>query len=300
MKKSLFKMVLFLAVIFLTYANPVSPQEFSPTMIYHSMLNGIVYNAGNGVFRFVEGDDDNAIKVVFLLPELVKEKNPVTMIFKKESTVIQEYHWRIGQLKGAFYWLVKHDVNKAPFVKEVGNYSLEFYVKDKLIFNFPFSISIVKSSDPYNPGEGYFLEGAWNDVAYLYIKENNPESPVLFKTWFRTKSLESSKRKVQIELIKDGKVIAKYDKKDGDIVFMPSQWLEKEFGFDQGRFKGKDLMKDGKYNFKVTVDEQLYGNYKFTVNGGKVQYIDKQDRMKTTTIDCLEGGPDVYYLIKEN
>ncbi len=302
MKNLSFKFFFSLFLISLLFTNQILSQDLPPSMVYYSVLNGINLNAGNGVFRFVTGDDDNAILAAFLPPELLTNKKEmqkaITLVLKKDADVVQEYHWKVGQLKGAFFWLVNHDVAKAPFIKEAGNYSLEFLFRDKPLLNFPFSVSVEKSTDPYKPGDGYYLEGAWKDYAFIYLKDNDPESAVWFSTWFRSKSLEGKKPKVQVELLKDGKKITSW-KKEADALFMPSQWLEKKFNFDQGRFKAKDLLKDGNYQFVVTVDNNIFGKYNFIVKDAKIKYIDQQDRTKTEPLNYLEGGPDIWYLIRE-
>ncbi|RJP67092.1 MAG: hypothetical protein C4539_10665 [Ignavibacteriales bacterium] len=302
MKNQIVKFFFSLFFISSFLMNQLFAQDLPPSMVYYTVLNGINLNAGNGVFRFVTGDDDNAILAAFLPPEIITNKaemtKAITLILKKEGNVIQEYHWKVGQLKGAFFWLVNHDVAKAPFIKEAGNYSLEFLFRDKLLLNFPFSVSVEKSSDPYKPGDGYYLEGTWKDYAFIYLKDNDPESAVWFSTWFRSKSLEGKKPKVQVELFKDGKKITSW-KKEADALFMPSQWLEKKFNFDQGRFKTKDLLKDGKYQFVVTVDNNIYGKYNFIVKDARIKYIDQQDRTKSDPLNYLEGGPDIWYLIRE-
>lgn len=68
--------------------------------------------------------------------------------------------------------------------------------------------------------------------------------------------------------------------------------------------KAADLLReDGKYSVRLTIDGKLYGEYPFTVKGGRIEFQGKQVREKTDPmdyiVDYMSGGKYSSWWIKQ-
>jgi hypothetical protein len=184
----------------------------------------------------------------------------------------------------------------------VGNYLLEFAVEDKPFYRFPFSVVETKNDDPYQPaGSRYFIEGAWNEYGNIFYQRNDPESSLKFTTWLQDKSGHTSKEimpaNIKLISVRNGKVLGDA----AESLRREPRWLQADFllhpaGGDKNSYmKAADLLReDGGYSFRLTIDGKLYGEYPFTVKGGKIQLQGKQVRENTDPmvyiVDHLYGG----------
>ena len=183
-----------------------------------------------------------------------------------------------------------------------GHYVLEFAVEGKPFSRFPFSIVVIQNEDPYQPsGNRYFIEGAWNEYGNLFYQRNDPQSSLRFTTWVQEKSGKGGKRSVpyEVQLIRarDRQVLAA----DAATLRLEPRWLQADLslhpagGDRNSYFKAGELLReDGAYRVRLTVDGQLYGEYPFTVQDGRIQLQGRQIREKTDPldyiVDYLSGG----------
>lgn len=192
----------------------------------------------------------------------------------------------------------------------VGDFVLEFAIEEKPFYRFPFSISSVKSDDPYQPpGNRYFIEGPWNEYGNLFYQRNDPQSSLRFSTWVRDKSGKDAKRSVpyKVELIrsKDGQILGE----DAATLRLEPRWRQADLsltptnGEKNTYFKAGELLReDGLYRIRLAIEGQLYGEYSFEVKGGRIQFQGKQIREKTEPmnylVDYLYGGRYTSWWIK--
>lgn len=183
-----------------------------------------------------------------------------------------------------------------------GNYVLEFAVEEKPFYRFPFSVVVVQNEDPYQPpGNRYCITGAWNEYGNLFYQRNDPQSALRFTTWVQDESGKGGKRSVPYEVhlirARDSKVLAE----DAATLRLESCWLQADLllrpagGDRNSYFKAGELLhEDGAYRVRLTVDGQLYGEYPFTVQGGRIQLQGRQVRETTDPldyiVDYLSGG----------
>ena len=65
-------------------------------------------------------------------------------------------------------------------------------------------------------------------------------------------------------------------------------------------FKAKDLLEtDGAYTLSMKIDDQLYGTWKFAIEGGKLNYTGRTVRGKANPLTFVEGGRDAWWYAKE-
>jgi hypothetical protein len=264
----------------LFFATRASAEE--SRLIYSSALSCIDFYTKTGALRFTGGDRERLLRSVGFADALMKDRKAIKSVLKsKDGAAIRDFAWKLNTGQR----LTPVGVGKAPELK-AGDYTLEYLLSDKVLAKISL---VVEAGDG-----GFYLDGPWNEWGYVSFKDAS--SPVLFHAWFRSKEAKGKKAIVKVELLKGKKVVATTTKD----LFFNSQWGERNVNFDQGRFTGKDLLKDGAYQFRVTVGGALYGTYKLKVNGGKIVPIDEQDSSKTTDVASLmEGGGDQWYLKRE-
>ncbi|MEP7339869.1 MAG: hypothetical protein ABI977_19170 [Acidobacteriota bacterium] len=193
-----------------------------------------------------------------------------------------------------------------------GNFVLDFAAEDKLFYKFPFSVVAIKSDDPYQPpGNRYFIEGPWNEYGNLFYQRNDPQSSLSFTTWVQDKSGKEGKRSVPYELklirSKDNKVLAE----DTATLRLEPRWLKADLllsptdGDGKSYFKAGELLReDGAYRMRFTIDGKLYGEYAFTVKGGRIQFQGRQVREGTDPmihiVDFVYGGKYSSWWVKRD
>lgn len=227
-----------------------------------------------------------------------------TLVKTADGKLLNTYVW-FGESIGGLWELSRYKVvggYEAIKPLSPGNYLLEFAIEDKPFYKFPFSVSELKNDDPYQPaGSRYFIEGPWNEYGNIFYQRNDPASTLRFTTWLQEKSGHASKTSLpsDVKLIraKDGKVIGSAT----ESLRLEPRWLQVDFYFTppggdrNASLKAADLLsEDGKYLVRLALDGKLYGEYPFTVQGGKIQLQGKQIREKTDgmqyIVDYLSGG----------
>ena len=227
-----------------------------------------------------------------------------TLVKSADGKLLNTYVWYAESIGGLWELSSYKVVGGAQASKPLspGNYLLEFAIDDKPFYRFPFSVAETKNDDPYQPaGSRYFIEGAWNEYGNIFYQRNDPESVLKFTTWLQEKSGHVSKESIPYEVklisLKDGKVIGE----DAATLGLQPHWLKADIlfhaaGGDKNSYlKAGDLLReDGRYAVRFHLDGKLYGEYPFTVKGGKIQLQGKQIRENTDAmvyiVDYLSGG----------
>lgn len=229
-----------------------------------------------------------------------------------DGKTINTYVWRAERFTNLWEMSQYKVVGGYEAVKPLGAgaFVLEFAVEDKPFYKFPFSVTTIKSDDPYQPpGNRYFIEGAWNEYGNLFYQRNDPQSSLSFTTWVQDKTGKEGKRSVPYELkllrSKDNKVLAE----DTATLRLEPRWLKAEFllrpanGDGNSYFKAGELLReDGAYRVRLTIEGKLYGEYAFTVSGGRIQLQGRQVRETTDPmlfiVDYVYGGKYTSWWIK--
>lgn len=227
-----------------------------------------------------------------------------TLVKTADGRVLNTYVWYAESIGGLWEMSRYKVVGGHEAIKPLaaGSYLLEFAVEDKPFYRFPFSVAEVKNEDPYQPaGTRYFVEGPWNEYGNVFYQRNDPQSSFKFTTWVQDKSGRPAQRSVPYEAkivrARDGKVIGE----DAATFRLEPRWLKADLlfrpaGGDKNSYlKAADVLaEDGRYNVRLTIDGKPYGQYPFTVKGGRIQLQGRQVREGTDPmlyiVDYLSGG----------
>jgi hypothetical protein len=188
-----------------------------------------------------------------------------------------------------------------------GEYVLDFAIEDKPFYRLPFSVSIGKNDDIYNPGNLYFLDGPWSD--YGVISFPNVNRYTEFTVWLRSKEKPSKKEThYDLKLVrqKDKKVLAG-DWGDAAAVILKPGWTG--FNLYLNRLKSERsengstefpvsevLKADGDYSVLLSIEGKPYGEYPFAVKAGKILYQGNQLPETADPLMYFDGGNNSYWL----
>lgn len=227
-----------------------------------------------------------------------------SLVKSANGQVLNTYVWYAERIGGLWEMSRYKVVGGYQAVKPLapGDYLIEFAVDDQPFSRFPFSVTAVKSDDPYqSSGNRYFIEGPWNEYGNLFYQRNDPSSSITFTTWVREKAGRETKRSVPYEITlirtKDSSVLGE---ESGTLRLEP-RWLKATLFFrppagDRNSYlkAGEILQEDGAYRIRLTVEGKLHGEYPFTVKGGRIQLQERQIREATDPrdyiTDYLSGG----------
>ena len=175
-----------------------------------------------------------------------------------------------------------------------GDYVLEFAADDRQFQKFAFSVVAMKSDNPYQAaGNRYFIDGAWSEYGNLYFQRNDPQSSFTFTTWVQDRAGRESKRSVPYEIklvrARTGQVVAE---ETGSLRLEP-RWLAATLYFrppgdKSSHFKaGEILGEDGVYRIRLAIEGKPYGDYPFTIKGGRIELQGRQVREGTDPQDYI-------------
>ena len=237
-----------------------------------------------------------------------------TIIKTADGKVLNTYVWYVENISGLWelsrYKVIGGHESVKPLT--AGNYVLEFAIEDKPFYRFPISVVQIKNDDPYQPaGDRYFIEGPWNEYGNIFYQRNDPQSPLRFTTWVQDKAGHQNKTPVPYDLklvnLRDGRVLAEHSSS----LRPEPRWLKADFllrssgGDANTYFKAGDLLReDGRYSFRLMLNDKQYGEYPFEVKGGRIELQGRQIKEKTDPmvyiVDYLSGGRYTSWWIKRN
>jgi hypothetical protein len=280
----------------------------SPGISFWKLLDAVSIGYGDGRLAI------SKLYAVCLPTQADREESPygydpyskskiLTLVKTTDGKVLNTYVWYAQNVSGLWelstYKVVGGSQSEKPLA--AGNYLLEFAVDDKPFTRFPISVVEGKNEDPYQPaGKRYFIEGAWNDYGNIFYQRNDPQSSLTFTTWLQDKrgneKATTTPYDAKLINLKDGKALGE----DSGNLRLDPWWLQLKLNFhapgDKNNYlKAADLLReDGRYTVRLNIDGRLYGDYPFTVKGGRIEFQGKQIREKTNPmdyiVDYLSGG----------
>jgi hypothetical protein len=284
-------------------------QDRPPGLSFASLLNNIQYQTDKCYFTL-----GNQMQATFIAPNT----KGWVILSKSDGTELYRYDFETQEIKTPYTLL---DFNKTTDLrlnktainsielKETGEYVLSFYLDKGKFYTFPFSIKMVPSPDPFQGGDLHFLDGDWENWAYLMYPGADPEQNLLFKVWLRHEEHsvlgKDAKIVIQITRDKDKKVVC--ESREGEWT-LPREWQRFEFDMvfptektAYGQyFKTKDLLVvDGAYTIKMKINGTPYGSWNFAVAGGKLNYTGRTERGKADPLTFIEGGRDAWWYMRK-
>jgi hypothetical protein len=287
----------------------ISAETYSPGLGFASLLNGISLDSDTGQLCL-----KTDIRATFLPMAESKSSFPYdpnqggklwAVMSDSSGAEVARFDFYAEQLENP-YWLLSSNIitvngqsQETGVVKVAkGSYNLDFFLEGNKFYHFPFAVDVQKSSDPFAGGDHYFLDGDWNNYAYLMIPEGNAEQSLLWKVFLRNKGLANEKDvKVDIKITKDsdGKVLCQ-NRADTTWTLTP-EWVRCDFDLvapveKYGEyFKARDLLaNDGAYTLTMKIDGQPYGVWHFSVENGALKRTGRADRATADPLTFVEGG----------
>ena len=162
-----------------------------------------------------------------------------------------------------------------------GKYTLEFSVDGKVFQSFPFSLLTKKSTDEYQPGTIYMLDGGWRDEGIFTAP--TVENVMCFNVKLRAGYEQAAFKPVSVAYHltlsrnRDRQLIG--EQRNGKLVLKPT-WENYRLCFDRpnkeaskeySALKLKEILAvDGGYTIALSIDGKPYATYKLTVDNGKI------------------------------
>jgi len=302
-------------VLALTLTGSPSAADYPPGIMYSTLLNGVTIVANSGQLYL-----DN-IQAVFL-PEPQSSDyypyNPDTggAVWSTISTAggeeILRFDWYASVLKKPYWLLDSYKLtdhrtgetgNSGHFKLPSGDYTLDFFLDSGKFYTFDFTVSTVPAKDAFGGDDYWFIDGPWEDWAYFYYADAKPDQSLHFKVWLRNKEHEPSKYVTpKLKVFRGGELVCTsregtsfnlhpaWNRWDMDLIF-PME------GTSGGAyFKAKDLVgTDGSYTAKLYIDDKLYGEWAFKIEGGNFNYTGRTVRGEADPLTFIEGGRDAWW-----
>ncbi|MDJ0976324.1 MAG: hypothetical protein QNJ98_17820 [Planctomycetota bacterium] len=206
------------------------------------------------------------------------------------------------------YKILENKTGNAPSGKRVklapGSYALDLTAKGKKFYHFPFEVSEVASDDAFTPEPYRFLEGGWQDWAYVFYPQANPEMSIYLKVWLRLKGRTKHKKThPQMEVFRGDKRVA-VSPENMHFTLRP-EWNRFDLQMrtppdaapNTGKYlKAKDILdQDGAYRIELALDGKPYGTWRFEVKDGKLVPKGRTLRGTADPLTFVEGGRDAFW-----
>lgn len=285
-------------------------RKYAPGLSFSTVLNGVVVLPKNGQFQL------NQLQATFIPEDCA---GGFVVLRTADGTELYQYDWKPDRLKQPYTLLNftqttdlrSGETSGGSGWKELkpGDYVLDFYLPAEHFYTFPFTIAKVGGDDPFGEGQCFVTKGDWERWGYLFYSEANPDRNLEWKVWLRHDACNEKDIKVLVEITRDA---------DGELVCtsrplttnsVQPKWTRLAFDmiFPEGKevphgtyFKAKDLLsRDGAYTLTMKVDEQVYGTWKFVIDGGKPNYMGRTERGTANALTFIEGGRDAFWYARE-
>jgi hypothetical protein len=232
------------------------------------------------------------------------------IIVSKGAVGLYEFKWNVGTYDDPDTEIVVSQATDMktgqhegePKLTEPGNYTLDMYVGNDKFFTFPFKVFTADSF--------IYLDGAWNDWAYLFYPDGDTGRELTWKMFLRNVSATEEQKivRVSVEIVrdKDKKLICSA-MPTGMTKTLFREWNRFEFKLinPPGHPSGEEFTRathllemDGSYTLTAKIDGQLYGVWKFNVKGGKLEYAGRALQSKADPLTLILGAPGTYWYEK--
>ena len=286
------------------------PQKMPPGIMFSTILNNVGLHARTGRFTL-----KNQMQNVFMQDG----SNGKVVLSRQDGPEFCHWLWTLDTfgLKPPYkLFAFKQPLNPAggnfPIndlkLTTPGNYTLDFFVGGEKFYMFPFSVKTIEPESAFDGETIYVLDGAWNDWGYLFYGNADPEQNLIWKIWLREPAYTKKDHKVRVEVIRDRDKKLICQSRENTTYNFQHEWVRYQFDLVNppvktsggAYFKAKDLLAvDGPYTLKMTIDGNLYGLWKFSINGGKPNYTTRTVRGEADPMTFVEGGKDAWWYMKE-
>jgi len=294
-----------------SHAVKIDDSKPFPSIMYSdilkSMSDQVVWQ--NGKMRFFE-----RVRMTFLPefqdPQHIAPYNASTGAFivselrNERQELVDTVFWEAR--KDSFpYWTTSAVNNSDPAPLKEGGYTLTWLIDGEAFWSLSFEVSSQAASNPYDEPNVY-LEGPWQDWAYIYIPNGNLSQAPTFNLFLRDKAASPgnwTESRVHVRIKRDGELVAQHGMNNSSIQQAKPWWIAQELAMrkpdDSGFASGADILQAGTYTVKVTINDEPWGTYKYVADGGALPFKGRQDRESADPLSYLEGARDRFYIKRQ-
>ena len=262
----------------------------------------------NGQLRFFE-----RVRMTFLPafqdPQHIAAYNPNTGAFlvsrlrNSEGELINTVFWEARQ-EGFPYWTANAVGNSDPAPLAAGAYTLTWSIDGQDFWSLPFEVAKAPAESAYDQPNSY-LEGPWNDWAYIYIPNGNLSQAPTFNVFLRDKKAKPGNwadKSIELDVLRNGELVAQYGHESGSQQAAKPWWISFEFALrapdNQGFVPASELVAEGDYEIAMRINGEDAGTYRYRAEGA-IPFSGRQDRDSADPLVYLEGAQDRFYLQKQ-
>lgn len=263
------------AVAFSLLALPpgADTQESKPAVEYESLLNLRFYEPTGGFL--VDG-----LKMVFPPPAA----QPITFTIARASgETVAEVPLRLEPMGDfpAFARLLPKWVPGSIVVGKTGDFVMSVKVGAQVVTSMQFSLKEERSTDPFNPKSRFVREGPWDDIAFLSVPMDDPTAHVAFNWWMSLRELPAGTARplCTIHFMQGAREVAA---SRSPVVPSTHDWQFLSGEVVVGKTPRAEYLtmqeltkRDGAFTVVVKVNAKPVKSYRFQVNGGRVQGLDR-------------------------
>lgn len=298
-------------VIKSTHGVSIDPGKPFPSIMYSDILktmsDQVVWEKGQ--IRFFE-----RVRMTFLPdfqdPQHIAAYNPSTGVFlvsqlsNADGDVLQTVFWEVRQDRFP-YWNASAVGNSDPDTFPPGKYTLTWLIDGEAFWKLPFEISAGSAGGAYDQPNTY-LEGPWNDWAYIYVPNGNLSQNPTFNFFLRDKAAKPgqwTESAIEVEVKRGGELVAQHGHNKGSIQQAKPWWINQELALrkpdDSGFVSAGDILQAGKYTVTVKINGSEYASYTYQSAGNAMPHTGRQDRDSAKPMEFLEGATDRFYLERD-
>lgn len=274
-----------------------------PSILFSSLLNNIAINANGGWVKIGQNIVNLNLPVGMEGSIVLKDKGgrqicqwPWTASRNRYNPPYQEFVVQNPKKPDG-------SVCADARLTDAGDYRFDIVSGTRTLLTFPVSIRILPAPAGSGREPRYLVDGAWNDWGYLYYEDANPSSSLAWKLWLRAWEYEPKQRSVEVELVReaDKKLIA--ENRVRTSVTFPYDWKRLDFELfhptDKSLFRARELLeRDGDYTLTMRMNGEVYGVWKFSVSGGRLQLSDRALRGSAEPERFIEGANETFWYKK--
>ena len=253
----------------ITWGGPLVAQaNYRPTVQLTDLM-GLRFFHTSGLFQF------DGAQITFPKPDA-----SYTLVLRQagaSGATIYSTGLRLESVSGfpVFGWLAPLERGSDKFKLTAGGaYELAIRMGSQDLTVVPFQAEAIPSGDAFNPGTSFRLNGPWDQVAYLYAKDGDPNARLHAVGWVGDREFGATRedRWVTVQVSRGGAAFCKSE------VFVDApHWSRYRFDLakaNNAQCTLADITKaDGDYVLEFRNKVKLLRSFGFKVVGNKIQRI---------------------------
>lgn len=293
-----------------THAVKIDPNAPFPSVMFSDILKSMSDQVmwEKGQLRFFE-----RVRMTFLPdfqdPQHIAPYNSSTGAFLVSQLLDQSgadqatVFWEVR--KDRFpYWAASAVGNSDPAPLSAGEYNLVWAIDGEAFWSLPFEVSTSAADSAYDQPTTY-LEGPWNDWAYIYVPNGNLSQNPTFNYFLRDKNAKPGawvEKNIEVTVSRDGELVAQHGQDNSSRQMAKPWWVAQELALrapdDSGFVAASDILAPGDYTVSVSINGEPVAEYRYRADG-TMPFTGRQDRETADPQTFVEGAQDRFYLQRQ-